>query len=93
MQKRVTALMIMLLLAVAAYAAAPQTVTLDVHNMTCPTCKITVKKTLEKVPGVTEAKVDYDKKTATVRFDPDKTNFAALTKATTDAGFPSTVRK
>jgi periplasmic mercuric ion binding protein len=69
-----------------------QTVTLDVHNMTCAICPITVKKALERVPGVTDAKVDFDKKIATVSFDPDKTNAAALTKATADAGYPSSIR-
>lgn len=93
MRTRVTVLIVLLLLAVGAYAAPPQTVTLYLQNMTCPACKITVKKALEKVPGVTEAKIDYDKKTATVRFDPDKTNIAALAKATTEAGYPSTVKK
>lgn len=93
MRTRVTVVIVLLLLAVGTCAAAPQTVTLDVQNMTYPTCKVTVKKALEKVPGVAEAKVDYDKKTATVRFDPDRTNTAALAKATTEAGYPSTVRK
>ena len=69
-----------------------QTVTLDVQNMFCAVCPITVKKALERVPGVTDAKVDFDKKTASVSFDPDKANPAALTKATADAGYPSSVR-
>ena len=34
-----------------------------------------------------------EKKTATVTFDADKTSAAALVKATTDAGYPSVVRK
>ena len=68
-----------------------QTVTLDVQNMTCAVCPITVKKALERVPGVTDAKVDFDRKTASVSFDPDKTSPAALTKATADAGYPSSV--
>ena len=76
-----------------AFAGKAQTVTLDVPGMTCPLCPITVRKALEKVPGVTEAKVDLDKKTATVRFDPDRANAAALIKATTDAGYPSGVHK
>jgi mercuric ion binding protein len=76
-----------------AMAATPATITLDVKNMTCATCPITVKKSLEKVSGVSTVKVDYGKKTATVTFDPDKTKPDALTHATTDAGFPSTVRK
>jgi len=74
-------------------AGTLQTVTLDVHNMTCAVCPITVKKALERVPGVTDAKVDFDKKTASVSFDPDKASPAALTKATEDAGYPSSVQK
>ena len=72
-----------------AVAAPPQTTTLAVENMTCGTCPIVVKKALEKVPGVSATAVDFDKKTATVTFDPDKASTARLTQATTDAGFPS----
>jgi mercuric ion binding protein len=75
----------------AASAAPPQTATLAVENMTCGTCPIVVKKALERVPGVTSTSVDFDKKTATVTFDPDKATSAKLTQATTDAGFPSKV--
>ncbi|HEY2122272.1 MAG TPA: mercury resistance system periplasmic binding protein MerP [Chthoniobacterales bacterium] len=73
------------------FAGALQTVTLDVKNMTCAVCPITVKKALEKVTGVTSATVDFDKKTASVTFDPDKANPATLAKATLDAGYPSSV--
>ena len=81
------------LMPMAALAATPQTVVLDVQNMTCELCPVTVKKALEKVPGVSQARIDFAKKTATVTFDADKTNASALVKATTDAGFPSTMRK
>lgn len=50
-----------------ALAAAPKTVTLDVQNMTCELCPITVKKSLQKVPGVSAVKVDFGRKTATVK--------------------------
>ena len=76
-----------------AWAGTPQTVVLDVQNMTCELCPITVKKALGQVPGVADTKVDPNRKTATVTFDPDKANLAALVKATTDAGFPSSTRK
>ena len=69
--------------------AGPQTVVLDVQKMTCSLCAITVQKALGKVPGVVEARIDYDHKTATVTFDPEKASAAALVKATTDAGFPA----
>jgi mercuric ion binding protein len=72
-----------------ALAAPPRTATLAVENMTCGTCPIVVKKALERVPGVSATSVDFDKKTATVTFDPDKTSTARLTQATKEAGFPS----
>ena len=84
---------IVLVLSFAALAAGQQTAVLDVQNMTCGLCPITVKKSLQKVPGVADAKVDFDKKTATVKFDSDKADVAALVKATTEAGFPSSARK
>ena len=55
-----------------ALAAPPKTVTLDVQNMTCGLCPITVKKSLEKVSGVSDVQVNFDQKTATVTYDPDK---------------------
>jgi mercuric ion binding protein len=63
---------------------------LDVQNMTCELCLITVKKALDEVPGVDAATIDLPKTTATVKFDPSRTSVAALGKATTDAGYPST---
>ncbi|RJG12415.1 mercury resistance system periplasmic binding protein MerP [Pseudomonas cavernicola] len=80
-------------LPLAALAATPKTVTLEVQNMTCKLCPITVKKSLEKVPGVNAVEVDFDKKTATVTYDPDKAQPEALTEATTNAGYPSAVQK
>ena len=77
----------------AALAATPQTARLDVQNMTCELCPVTVKKSLEKVPGVSQAKIDFANKTATVTFDADKSNVSALVNATTKAGYPSTVHK
>lgn len=77
----------------AALAAPPQTAVLEVRNMTCGLCPVAVKKSLEKVVGVSQARIDFAKKTATVTFDADKTNAMALIKATTDAGFPSAVHR
>ena len=79
--------------AMPALAGAPQAVVLDVKNMTCGLCPITVEASLKRVRGVAEAKANLDTKTATVIFDPDRTTPAALTKATTDAGYPSMVHK
>lgn len=72
--------------------AASRTVTLDVQNMTCAVCPITIKKALEHVSGVQKVKVDYASKTATVEFDDTNVTADKLTEATTFAGFPSTVQ-
>lgn len=37
--------------------------------------------------------IDYDKKTAIVAFDPDKAKPEVMTKATTEAGYPSVIGK
>jgi len=71
--------------------AEQRSVTLSVSGMTCPVCPITVRKALEKVNGVSSARVDYDSKSATVVFDDQITETDALIKATEHAGYPSTV--
>jgi mercuric ion binding protein len=77
----------------AVLAATPKTVTLAVQKMTCELCPITVQKSLEKLHGVSTVKVDFDKKTASVTYDPDRLQPGALTKATANAGYPSTVQR
>ena len=72
--------------------AAEKIVILDVKNMTCAMCPITVKKSLEKVDGVSMVKISYDDKTAQVTFDDATTNDKALTEATTHAGYPSSLK-
>ena len=70
-------------------AGASQTVTLDVKNMSCAACPITVKKAIGSVPGVVSAAVDYESRTAVVTFDSSKASIEAITKATAHAGYPS----
>ncbi len=69
--------------------ASAQEVSLAVSNMTCSTCGPTVRRALQQVHGVYKATVDLKAHTATVYFDPTKTEAPALTQATTDAGYPS----
>lgn len=73
--------------------AATKTVALSVPGMTCATCPITVKKALVKVDGVQKAEVSYEKREAVVTFDDTKANAETLTKATANAGYPSTVKR
>lgn len=75
----------------AAQPSQPKTVTLNIENMSCAMCTVTIKKALQNVEGVREVAVDYDSKTAVVSFDSMKTDSAALIKATTDAGYPGSL--
>lgn len=79
--------------ATAAWAGQdPQTVILDVKNMDCSLCPITVRKALEKVPGVASVKVDFATKTAEVKYDAAIVVPAVLERATADAGYPAFAR-
>lgn len=71
--------------------AATQSVTLSVPDMNCAACPITVKKALTKVSGVSKVDVSLDRREAKVTFDDAKSNVETLTRATKDAGYPSTV--
>jgi mercuric ion binding protein len=71
--------------------SAMKTVTLSVPGMNCATCPITVKKALGKVEGVTRTEVSLQKRAAVVTFDDTRTSLEALTRATGDAGYPSTL--
>jgi mercuric ion binding protein len=71
--------------------AAQQSVILSVPGMTCATCPITVKKALTQIDGVIGVKSDLAKRETTVVFDDARVKVDVLTKATTEAGFPSTV--
>lgn len=86
-------------LALAAISAAPpsvlsaeKTVTLSVPSMYCAACPISVRKALEKVPGVTNVKATYEPKEAVVTFDDARASVEQLTEATKQAGFPSSVK-
>jgi len=71
--------------------AAQQTATLSVPGMSCATCPITVKKALTKLGGVVDVKSNLGRRETTVVYDDTLVSFEALTQATKDAGFPSTV--
>ena len=91
--KKLFSLLVLATAFAASAFAAPETVTLAVPGMTCAACPFTVKQSLNKVKGVTKADVSFEKKQAIVSFDNEKTSVQALTKATADAGYPSTVKQ
>ena len=77
------------LLASSAAVAAEKTITLAVKNMYCAACPITVKASLQAVPGVTNVVVSAEDKMAVVTYDDTKAGLDQLVKATTNAGYPS----
>lgn len=72
--------------------AADKTIRLDVQGMTCASCPYMVSRSLRKVDGVKAVDVSLQSKLAIVTFDDAKTTIAAMTRATRDAGFPSTLK-
>lgn len=90
--KKLAAFIPLAVLAAPAWAAT-QTVTLSVPGMTCAACPITVKTALSKVAGVEKTEVSFEKREAAVTFDDTKTSLTALIQATTNAGYPATLKK
>ncbi|RKZ49317.1 MAG: hypothetical protein DRR08_31050 [Candidatus Parabeggiatoa sp. nov. 2] len=60
--------------------------------MSCGSCPITVRHALSNVPGVIKASASLENKTATVTFSPTQTTVDKLIQATTDAGYPSSLK-
>jgi mercuric ion binding protein len=87
-----TTLLGLSLLAPSAAFADERTVTLAVQNMYCSACPVTVKSSLQAVPGVAKVVVSYADKTAVVTFDDARTAVPALITATTNAGYPSALK-
>lgn len=74
-----------------AVAADLQSASFAVDNMTCATCPITVQRVMQGVDGVEEVTIDYEAKTALVRFDPTRTSIDAIAAASTEGGYPARV--
>ncbi|WP_455025037.1 mercury resistance system periplasmic binding protein MerP [Marinobacter fonticola] len=72
--------------------ATMQTVTLSIPGMTCSACPITIKLALNKMDGVSQVDVSYPDREAVVTFDDTLTSVEALTEATANAGYPSTLK-
>jgi copper chaperone CopZ len=66
---------------------AAETVTLAVKGMTCFFCARPVKKALEKLPGVSGAKVSYKKGEAVVEYDPEKVTPEQMIEAINKTGY------
>ena len=93
MPNRLVAALAIFAVSLAVNASGAQTVTLDVEGMHCASCPLTVKVVLKKQPGVDEVKMDAEKHTAEVKFDPAKVSPEKLAQVVTEAGYPAAARK
>lgn len=70
-----------------AASVKPETASFTIDGMTCPEgCAKTIEKNLSEMDGVQNAKVDFDKKLATVNFDLDKLKSEDIVKAVEATG-------
>jgi copper chaperone CopZ len=65
---------------------------LNVTNLSCGSCVNNIQQALAKVDGVGTADISVTNGRGQVTYDPTRTSSAAIVKAVTDAGYPSTVR-
>jgi mercuric ion binding protein len=77
---------------IAAASDTEQTAIFDVEKMTCATCPITVRKAMLPVDGIREVNVDLDSKTAVVSYDAELATPVEIGLASTDVGFPTSLR-
>lgn len=61
-----------------------------ISGMTCSSCARGLEASFRNMPGVREAKVDYDSKQATVTFEPSKQTDEALKNLVAEAGYKVT---
>jgi copper chaperone CopZ len=62
-------------------------VVLKVEGMDCILCAGGLQNTLRQIPGVRQAEVSYQLKSATIEYDPQAVEPARLVKVISDAGF------
>lgn len=89
-------LMSLLIFTPSLLAGELKTITLNVKNMTCSMCPITVKKAIREIDGVTKVVAKYEgdgNGWAKITYDPSKADVDDLTFATEEAGYPSQLKK
>ena len=71
--------------------AAEQTVKLSVPGMTCGSCPYIIKKAISEIKGVKLVEATLEDRTATVTFEDTVASIKAITQATKDVGYESSV--
>jgi Cu+-exporting ATPase len=71
----------------------PGKVTLPIAGMSCASCVSRIEKGLSKIPGVSEAKVNFAAEKATVAFDPSQVNSSDLVSVVNALGYEAKTQK
>ena len=71
--------------------AAEQTIKLSVPGMTCASCPYIVKQAISAIKGVLIVEATTEDRSATVTFDDTVASIDAITQATKDVGYESSV--
>src|SRR5579863_615061 len=66
--------------------------TLDVGGMSCASCVSHVRKAAQSLPGVESCDVNLTLCSASVAFDPNRTNPSAIAQAISRSGYPTKPR-
>ncbi|HEY9659933.1 MAG TPA: heavy metal translocating P-type ATPase [Allocoleopsis sp.] len=61
--------------------------TLKLRGMSCASCANNIEEVIRSVPGVDACSVNFGAEQASVSYDPDKTNVAAIQAAVDEAGY------
>ena len=68
-------------------------ITLNIKGMTCAGCSATVSLSLKNIDGVKQATVTFEPPEAVIIYNPDKVTPKQLIEATTNVGYPSSIKK
>ena len=69
-----------------------KTVEFKISGMTCTCCTHHVRTEINKLKGIAEAKVSYEKRNAIVKFDNSKTTLGNIEKAINSTGYKVTTK-
>lgn len=70
---------------------AQKTVKLKCTEMSCHKCVKSIESSINKLPGISELKIDLESKIISVTFDESKTDVQSLLNAIVEAGYEAEV--
>jgi copper chaperone CopZ len=67
--------------------------TVQIDGMTCGGCAAAVQASLSQLKGVSQARVSFEEKSATVQYDPSLLTMDQIQEAVENAGYKATVKR